>query len=307
MKLLNLQFNFFIFISLGSISIASNAETSVDTDKKTIADKLYLRFSDTQTNCGDEGVPALLCSGILIRGTVASDSYHSWNPSPTAQKLGAVSFSYLRSDIEANMLASFHHNGFIFFPYMQTLNDNSAQKYPQILCYFPLDGNTESRSEKGCGSDSRFPTASQPCENQGITTSDQWVAQFYNETKDSDDVWTNDFAQCSFNLVGQGSATRFAEAIKVHYKMSLNPDMKNLYDQRNNEVLLAVWDQNIPTKLPLEAFFYQKDGLADAQHDQNDYYQVTGKILPIVQFIFSNTSYGHIQFKYNESDQLKLN
>ncbi|MBC8945427.1 N-acyl homoserine lactonase [Xenorhabdus indica] len=249
-----------------------------------VANKITQRYFDNQKYCGDDGLPAFLCSGVLLRGTVASDKYHSWNPSPHSQESGGVSFSYLRHDVKDLELASNHENGYIFSPYIE----NPADKVrPEILCYFPIDGDTVNRSDKGCGPDSGNPN-SIPCQQQGITTAEQWVNHYRNV------VHSSRFAQCGFDVTGTGSADAFMQGIKVRSLIQL---------PLNNELILATWPQNIPDKLPIEAFFYRDEGLNSAQHDQRDFYQVTGVIIPIIQMTLPSDNNQGISFSYNPEDQ----
>ncbi|MDC9583108.1 N-acyl homoserine lactonase [Xenorhabdus sp. PR6a] len=255
-----------------------------------IAEKLTQRYLDNQTDCGDDGLPIFLCSGILIRGTVASDAYHSWNPSPTSERRGSVSFSYLRSDIKVVQLEVDHHNGYIFSPYLEILN-NPEKINPEILCYFPIDGGTDARNNKGCGSYSGYPDLGS-CQQQNITTAQQWVDNYVNiNHRDRN-------AQCGFDVTGEGSADIFMQGIKVSSLIDL---------PLNNELVLGIWEQNIPNKLPIEAFFYQNNGLQDAQYDQRDFYQSTGIIIPIVKMAFPLSPGEKITFTYREEDQLKFN
>ncbi|MDC9594872.1 N-acyl homoserine lactonase [Xenorhabdus sp. IM139775] len=256
-----------------------------------IIKKLTQRYFDNQINCGDDGLPVFLCSGILIRGTVASDAYHSWNPSPGAQRLGGVSFSYLRSDIKSIELASEHHNGYIFSPYIEHLEnlDNTEKINIEILCYYPVDGNTQGRLDKGCGSSTGYPNLGS-CQQQNITTTQQWIDK-YGAYPDNNEI-------CGFDVTGDGSASIFMQGLKVNSILNFSS---------NNELIIAVWEQNIPNTLPIEAFFYQNEGLQDAQHDQKDFYQSTGTVIPIVKIIFPSSSDEKITFTYNEEDQLKFN
>ncbi|PHM63728.1 N-acyl homoserine lactonase [Xenorhabdus ishibashii] len=265
----------------------ANSDTGYD-----VAQKITQRYFDNQIYCGDDGLPVFLCSGVLIRGTVASDKYHSWNPSPTSQRKGSVSFSYLRSDVKIIELEVNHHNGYIFSPYLESFDNTGNPKInPEILCYFPIDGGTDARNDKGCGSYSGYLNSGS-CQQQNITTAEQWVNNYIN---------VNHFdrnAQCGFDVTGDNSADIFMQAIKVSSLIDL---------PLNNELLLAVWDQDIPEKLPIEAFFYQNDGLQDAQYDQKDYYQSTGILLPIIKITFPRDKSEDVRFTYDQEDQININ
>ncbi|SFU95884.1 hypothetical protein [Xenorhabdus koppenhoeferi] len=259
----------------------ANSDTGYD-----VAKKITQRYFDNQISCGDDGLPVFLCSGVLIRGTVASDEYHSWNPSPISQRKGSVSFSYLRSDIRIIELEVDHHNGYIFYPYLE--NTDNTKINPEILCYFPIDGGTDARDDRGCGTYFGYQN-SVPCQQQNITTAEQWVNNYINVN------YSNRAAQCCFDVTGDGSADIFMQAIKVHSLIDF---------PLNNELVLAIWEQDIPEKLPIEAFFYQNNGLQDAQHDQKDFYQSTGILLPIIKITFPLDKSKDIRFTYNQEDQI---
>ncbi|WP_340612059.1 N-acyl homoserine lactonase [Xenorhabdus bharatensis] len=279
------RFTFTIIVCVLFFISNANSDTG-----DTIAKKLTERYLDNQTYCGDDGLPIFLCSGILIRGTQASNAYHSWNPSPTSERKGSVSFSYLRSDLKSVQLEIDHHNGYIFSPYLDNI-DKPEKVNPEILCYFPVDGGTDARNNKGCGSYRGYSDLGS-CQQQGITTAEQWIDNYVNVNN------SNRFAQCGFDVTGDGSANIFMQGIKVNSLMDF---------EYNNELAIAVWEQDIPNKLPIETFFYQNDGLEDAQHDQKDYYQSTGTILPIVKITFPSSPDEKITFVYNEDDQIKFN
>ncbi|MDC9595697.1 N-acyl homoserine lactonase [Xenorhabdus anantnagensis] len=279
MKKIILLLQFFL---IGFFVSVVHAQSNHDLYGYNIAKEITDNYFHTPKDCGDDASPAFLCSGVLLRGTVASDNYHSWNPSPHSQESGGVSFSYLRHDAKVIELADDYKNGFIFYPYNTNPIDNKIS--PEVLCYFPINGDTFYRSEKGCGS-YIGNSQSVPCQEQGITTAQQWVQQYYN-------VSQNNLYQCGFNVRGQADA--FMQGIEVRSLINLS---------LNNELILATWDQNIPEKLPISAFFYRIGGLQDAQHDQKDFYQVTGKVIPIILMNLPSDDSGSAIFSYNPEDQ----
>lgn len=69
-----------------------------------------------------------------------------------------------------------------------------------------------------------------------------------------------------------------------------------------NELLIAVWPENIPARLPLEAFFYKNiAGLAEAKHYQTKYKNSTGGWLPIIKLDFTRVRSS--PFSYSAGDQ----
>ena len=63
-----------------------------------VAANLTSRYNDVRRDRGKPSMPAFLCRGVMLRSTIASTAYSSWNPSPHSQKSGGVSFSYLSKD-----------------------------------------------------------------------------------------------------------------------------------------------------------------------------------------------------------------
>ncbi|MBD2802481.1 hypothetical protein ID854_19065 [Xenorhabdus sp. M] len=245
-------------------------------------------YNDNKINCGNENSPAFLCSGILLRGTVASDKYHSWNLSPFSQDIGGVSFSYLRSDSKLLSLAYNYQNGFIFHPY---LLDSEGKTHPEVLCYFPDDAASGYRDGHRCGATPGLPHSA-PCQQQRITTAQQWIQNYHHNHQ-------NDSAQCGFDvkLQTRGNANAFMQGIQARTQLEV---------QENNEAILATWPQDIPDQLPIEAFFYIAGvygGLQGAQHDQRDFYGSTGKVIPIVQITLPPNYTQDATFTYSDSDQ----
>ncbi|PHM61550.1 hypothetical protein [Xenorhabdus ishibashii] len=252
-----------------------------------IATELTQRYNDTRNNCGDGDHPAFLCSGIMLRGTVPSDDYYSWNPSPHSQSSGGVSFSYLRTDSKLITLDAGYTNGFIFSPYLSASVNN--KKHPEVLCYFPINADSANRSEKGCGPIPNTPQ-SVPCQQQGITTAHQWINNGNDETN-----------QCGFDISikpGKNHADAFIQGIQARLQLLFVV---------NNELILATWPQNIANELPIEAFFYLPGGLEGAQHEQKDFHNVTGKTIPIIRIELPANYSQDATFTYNPEDQITFN
>lgn len=251
------------------------------------------QYKNVVSECGSENSPDFLCSGVLIRATVASADYHSWDPSPASITSGGVSFSYLRKDAKFNSLAYGYTNGFIIYPG----NDAPSGKIAlSVLCSFPIDADTDNRSDAGCG-EYQSNTASRACQIQGIFTAQAW-AQHYSDNGSSHSL------QCGFGL--DSRYTNIADAFSQTLQ-SMSLISTESFSQQN-ELRIATWESGIPTQLPLQAFFYLNGsaaGLQGAQHDQSDYYtQTAGMVLPIVRVTLPQSSAQDVTFTYSASDQV---
>ncbi|WP_242448786.1 N-acyl homoserine lactonase [Burkholderia metallica] len=260
-----------------------------------VAQQLTDNYNNLAPDCGSATNPAFRCSGVLLRGTVHSSRYHSWNPSPASVTSGGVSFSYLRKDSKFSKLAYGYSNGLIFVPYRYNIKKNVID--PEILCSFPIDANTENRVDKGCGSDNSFPTDSGSCQARGISTAEGWLSH-YKSTSGNKHAH-----QCGFDVHhgAPSSASIFKASID---SMTLIRE-ESIHEQ--NELRLATWDQDIPEKLPIMAFFYlagHASGLKGAQGDQEDYQQASKRIVPIIRITLPSSQSDEATFVYDKNDQI---
>jgi len=248
-----------------------------------VAYELNTRYANTSLTCTGN-TPAYYCNGVIIRST-QSGSYDPWNPSPAADTLGGVSFSYMRRD--AYVTSLYHASGFTFLPQEQA---NAQGKIAEYLCIYAYDAGTlvGPRGEKGCGLKPRSaPRADvSSCASVNVRTVAQWYA--YTKT-----IQNRDY-QCSLSTA---DATQFAASFQV--RANRPPNMDALW----NEMMVKTWAQNIPTSLPLESFFYVSTaGLAEAKTYQTKYRERTaGKWLPIIKLDL--TKLNGNPFSYNSSDQ----
>lgn len=265
-------------------------------DGPTVARQMQERYDDKSPDCSTAIRPAFLCAGVLFRGTTASTAYHSWNPNPSSKR-GSVSFAWLRQD--ANFGSMHYTNGFVFLPKLHA--DEFGYRPMFVLCAFPLDGGTESRSEKGCGKRPGDTPHSRPCATQNITTAAAWLTAYRVKPYDYDN-------QCSFNVT-YGTPDTANAFSQVYLAMaSLNGELFNPPAHWNgtNELLIETWPQDIPRELPIEAFFYTgtKTGLDGARYDQKDFYGATGRWVPVIRLTLATTMCGRATFAYNPADQL---
>ncbi|MHC8378353.1 hypothetical protein ACYZT3_20815 [Pseudomonas sp. MDT1-16] len=243
-----------------------------------VASRLNSRYADTAMACRGN-TAAYYCNGVLIRTTDASPDFHAWNSSPGSIQRNGVSFSYLRADIHLPVLAWGKNQGLI----MKELAAPTA--YPLTLrCSFPFDGATFYRSDS-CNAHSDAPTASRPCDEQGISSAASVVQHLYAQS--------SRYNGCSL----KGDQAPFAVSIEARAALNEN-------DQKvHNEVIIANWPQNIAKQLPLEAFFYvAATGLPNAQFFQKDYFQQTGRYLPVIHLRPHSSGSGYM-FSFDPNDQ----
>jgi hypothetical protein len=248
-----------------------------------VASRLNARYADTAPACRGN-TPAYDCNGILIRITDASPAFHAWNPSDGSIARNGVAFSYMRADVHLPVLAwaNQRYQGLI----MKEMAAPTA--YPlTVRCAYPIDGATFYRSDS-CNEHSGSPQASVPCAKQGITTEQAWIDHVYKQP--------DKLAGCSFT----GETHPFE--VSVRARALLNAPEQVIH----NEVIIATWPQNIADKLPLEAFFYAAlAARPNAQFLQRDYFQQTGRFLPIV-YVDLAAAPGHV-ISYDPEDQTVQN
>ncbi|MFQ6287580.1 N-acyl homoserine lactonase [Yersinia enterocolitica] len=282
-----------IFLSAMIFSLHALAIVTPPQPSRT-ANDLTKQYHNSSSNCGSANKPAFLCSGIMLRGTVPSNLYHSWDPSPASVTSGGVSFSYLRKDAKFNRLAYGYKNGFIIYPHNNT--PTNLLKI-EVLCSFPLDGDTINRSAKGCGANTAYPASSKACQSMGIRTAGAWSNHYKSVSNNPRQH------QCAFDVRSSvsGNADYFSASIKARAYIA----SESFKEQ--NEIRLATWSQGIASKLPIQAFFYVNNGLSNAQFDQRDYYNQTGLFIPIIKLTLPTNSSADAKFNFYKSDQVVQN
>lgn len=277
------------------------SSSSYERSGEETARKLTTAYHNTAANCGTPTTPAFLCSGVTLRITKTSNNYDPWDHSDFSRKTDAVSFSYLRADTKFVRTPWYGVNGLIFYPY---LNAPAGKIKPEVICYFPLDGATfyrDAAGQYGCR-DSIVPPRvfadSTPCREQNITTAEQWVAHYRKVSQ------YRTAHSCAFMVTSSLDAEAvqgFNQAIRVR---SLIPD-EAFAD--HNELRIKAWPENEPGVLPIQAFFYIDTGLANAQIDQQKYYDRTGgMVVPIIRLTIPGTPSADATFVYNAADQAVL-
>lgn len=278
-------------LCVGFVACASAQQDSGED----VARHLTNRYANTDVHCGALSQPAFLCNGVLIRGTSNDPgSYHVWDPSPTSISRGGVSASYLRSDANFKKLAYSYNNGYILTAYSFA----DGKLHPEVLCFFPADAGTESRTDHGCG-DQPASEGSGPCHLQGITTAAQWFSHFSSHGNQYG-------SQCGFDVRDERNSSAGSAFIAGLEAMSLL-GAQPLYV--NNELILAAWSSGAGKTLPLEAFFYLagSEGLPVAKHNQNDLMTTDGVWIPVIKITLPQSSGDKATFTYSAADQAIIN
>ncbi|TDV60048.1 hypothetical protein [Pseudomonas sp. LP_7_YM] len=233
-----------------------------------IAAGMNARYTDTRPECSNQQA-AYFCNGILFRSNAATTAFHAWDPSPGSVRNNGVSFSYIRSDIVISSVVYNRHFGFTFKELAAP-----AVYTPTLRCAYPYDAGT-SGSPDPC-------TFRQVCSAIGITSVDLWLARYRG----------NPILGCAFS----------ADAEQFQLSIDVRKAIPNRVDW--NEIMLAAWPLSIPNQLPLESLYYQSDsgGLPNAQFIQNDYFQQTGRFLPIMTMNLGAP--GGVMFSYDPAQQL---
>lgn len=235
-----------------------------------IAARLNARATEQKTSCR-ENTASFNCTGVLIRSTDVSTAFHAWNPSPSSVKGNGVSFTYITDG--ALIRKTYKPQGFV-------MRESFAPsgKPLAVRCLYPFDAGTG-------GSADICRTHGGLCEELEITTRDSWVARYKNTPTRT----------CAFGT----DANLFQLATTVR------PDAVDPLGW--NELIIAAWTEEHPEQLPLEAFtvfipsHIAGDGVAGAKYIQRDYFQVTGRFIPILRVTFASPP-GSI-FTYDPQDQ----
>jgi len=245
----------------------------------TVAGHLQERYDQSWTECRPNYTPAVLCSGVLMRGTAWSTGYHSWIPNP-ANAAGGVSFSWLRQD--SNFGLSAYPNGFIVYPHYFADSPHFHQLV--VNCGYVVNAGTNGLADK-CRT---------PCHKSGVLTAAQWLAKYPAASYG-----------CAFKIApgdaAPDPAVAWMQMVEVRKARSIFTW---------NEIMVAAWPQNTYANMPLEAFFFisgSANGLASAKLDQQDFKATAGRWVPVIRWQPATTIGGRATFTYNVVDQAITN
>lgn len=248
----------FLCVSLVSAWLLFAASlASAEDPGPSIVQKLQARYDDTRPEC-DGGLAAFYCDGVIVRAIRDFSEPKFWNPSPSGIARNGVSASYIRKDVGSDRTPG--PAGFI----MNELEEPGF--YPvEMRCVFPSNANTGQRADSCATED--FPLS---CDESGVTDIPTWQAHYleYEGRK-----------SCYFKPTAQWF--QFNVEVRAHF-----PDPTHRWYW--NEVVFAAWPQDIPEQLPIEAFFFTRDGLhedgrEEARLLQDRFIQATGKFVPLVR------------------------
>ncbi|VVE52342.1 hypothetical protein PHO31112_04777 [Pandoraea horticolens] len=239
-----------------------------------VAARINARYFNTTPCPGD--MAAYMCNGVVARVTGYGTNFHSWNPSPAAIAHNGVSAFYLRSDLRTDVVW-LGGVGFVMREF------EAPAQHPFVMrCMYPTDAYTGERVDK-CGIWGNY-SKSAPCAQLGITDLQGWTANY---------AITGYERQCSLGV------DKAAFELSMQARSTLPNPIRNEVEKWN-EAILAIWPQDIPSQLPLEAIFYIGSQLAGAQFIQNDYMQQTHRFLPILKIDETAST----PFSYTPSDQI---
>ncbi|MEX5504964.1 DUF2599 domain-containing protein [Pseudomonas putida] len=265
----------FPMIILSSVVYADSCESVVE--------KLDTWYSSTPSGCGVD--PAVDCSGIMLRAThrAPNGEYDVWNPSPNSEKSGGISVSWMRSDRvgyeDPGMLGN---NGIIFTPRAYV---REPQKKIDVVCAFPIDAWTDYRTERGCGDNSLTANLEEnSCQALGADDLAGWRDQ-YTKLGGSANRQDRHKLQCAFSMKRDMSRTARRDAFNqfIAARQSIADTTEGR--QVQTELRVAAWNKG--DDVPVAAFFYSNPkGKQDAMKNQFDYYQRTGRWVPVVSMGF---------------------
>lgn len=276
-------------------ALPSSAPLSAEAVGMQTAADMNRRFLDTSDRCGSN--PSWYCNGIMIRAANATPSYHAWDPSPSSQRRGGISFSYFRSDLYATRLQGARTQGFT----VKSGQAGALSAHPlTVLCSFPYDAGTGDRNDGGCGPNKYYLSESRACSALEITTARQWLTHFLDPQVTGEERYRH---QCGFAADNEESFAASLEARRI------SKPQEQLVGWSQNELAIATWESGIAEKLPIESFFYipvasagnDLSGLAGAQFMQRDYYQQTGMIVPVIRMSLDNQAE---VFSWHAADQV---
>ena len=287
-----------------AIACAQPAQADIGSDTARL---LTMMYRDVRQDCGSPTLPAYLCSGVMLRATTPSTAYPFYSISPSAQRIGGVSVSYLRQDAKYQHLAFRMTSGFIFD---NALDNPPAHVDHQPRCAFPLDGATNSRGDGGCGDYQRNDGVAKIvegyCDQIGVVTAEQWVNRYFTA---SGSYRPQSGMFCAFDVRSgrAGSARAFYENLRAESLLADRGLKFNGDEFQENELILAPWKIEVPRSPSILASFYVGDaGLAGARLAQVQWYQATRQVLPAIALSLPQTRQEHATFSYQPARQAIL-
>lgn len=261
-----------------------------------VAAALNSRYEKVVTDC--DGDPASYCSGVVIRTNETNGKYPTWKPYLPYLKEDvndkSLQFSYLRKDMGLHdyTIWDFNKTG-----YGILLKSGGADSF-KSRCIYPVNATSAQRKTYGCGALKATNKLhdededNSTCESKGVLTSDDWISEYGSGG-------VGDF--CSFS-------SHKAKYFKASVEASIKIFNKYKYVDINNEIIVNTappfWDVNDPSKDHIQALWYNPEagevGLTGAQKEQQMYYDISGKWIPIISIKRINDN---AVFSYSEDTQ----
>jgi hypothetical protein len=233
---------------------------------------LNTKYNSTATSCPN-GAPLYKCSGVFVHtfdvdavtsqgksqtttcGTSdRGDPNAQWCPTAQGIKKGAVSFSYLRTGILSTQ-------GEIIFPYMAKSATagvgfifNLASTPLQLYCSYPVDGQSDSRGNSGCG----------------ITQQNKQLTMNTDQSDYCKDVLAGGLTWANYEKYSGGNPPidkKMCSISSANFPFFINVAKQVDYDAAakieftDNEQVIQAWQGYQYNNIPIEAFFY-------ATHDE---------------------------------------
>lgn len=260
---------------------------------------LTARYEAIPHDCGGPSKPAFLCSGIIFRFTLVDPKqvYKVWNHSPDAKKINGMSFSFIRQDVNFQYAAWGRTDGFIIY---DVWSEPAGKPSPEIKCTYILDAWGWHRKE-ACGSSQKFPEVPGLCHLVGIHTAQQWVEVWNKQPVEP--VEDRYLKQCAFDV----SDSRNNLSAEAFYQAMLAMNaLGQLFFDQHNELITALWPEDKPSTYPVQAFFYIRDGLKNAQYNQKDFFISTRSevIVPIIAITLPTKIGEKARFEFKPEDQV---
>ena len=275
--------------SLALLSVA--AVPPVHASGDAIVDQLNARYYSLRKDCGSPGLPAFLCSGLIIEATRPSPEQQFYGLGPAHLARGSASVSYLRKDAKFSRLAGQASSGFVIDA---VAAESSGAGGFDALCAFPVAGASETRAEKGCGDSAATPaTTEQSCDAMGVTTGAQWLTHYRR-------VGGMPGGQCGFSLADSAyAAPRFAQFLASIRTLGAEALASP------NEMVVRPWAMDPPRSPAVMAIFHtDKAALGQSRLMQVQWYRASGGWrVPIVAMRLPQAITQEARFSYADSDQ----
>lgn len=254
----------------------------------TVAD-LRKRYSDVSMDC--DGEPAVRCTGILLEATLPRQPWQPYKPD-------GIPSSWFR--VDAPMTATYLPAGMLYYA------ASDAPRYGKfaqhVRCAYVLNAFTNDRTTR-CGpfAEEFNKPESGPCQPQGITTALQWHLHLRRNPQFPNQAGT---WQCGFDLTAEDATEVFS-----HFPTMMREYNENGKGVYHNELIVDSWRPDLPTRVPIEAFFYNTGmmptSLMHAKELQAIMNDEGGIWRPIVALTLPGSFNDRATFDYFENDQAR--